>query len=114
MQRTLNKISTILMIVVSIGLLVWLVFFTSPSGAQTKVVVLQFDRHRAAADVFKRRYNDYENMCGDLALPAAVQCQSSKDRYRMSQPLTEGGFYCIDSQGFVGVVERSPSGLRCQ
>ncbi len=64
--------------------------------------------------------NSYAGLCNDpefSSLPSdnsLVECKSLSSSYRISISLSKGNWYCIDSYGFNGESNKSPSANRCR
>jgi len=67
----------------------------------------------ASAKVYFGRLGFYDGVCKDISVVAPVQCKDSSDFFMIYAPLSETAFYCADSYGFSGEVER-PKEHKCQ
>lgn len=101
--------------VIAIAAYLYLVVFSESHRGEVRleVVQAQFQQHRALAERYRSRLLDYAGMCDDIGLPPQTACQATDTRYRISQPLPDGTYYCMDTAGFKGVTENRPQGIVC-
>jgi len=98
----------------AVAAFVYFVFFDTPNEeVEAGVVATQFLQYQATAERYQSRLLDYAGMCDDIGLPPEVACQATDTEYRISQPLTNGTIYCMDTTGFRGTVTTQPRGLTC-
>lgn len=100
--------------IIGVGLYVFVVMIDSPNeDVRLGVIGTQFQQYQATAEVYRSRLLDYAGMCDDIGLPPYVTCVADDTSYRLSQPLTDGTYYCADSTNQSGVTPVSPRGLTC-
>ncbi|HMA77570.1 MAG TPA: thioredoxin domain-containing protein [Candidatus Paceibacterota bacterium] len=87
--------------------------------ARDATVKTQINNLRAQAEIY---YDDnsrsYQGFCQtDIVTEALTgnvpKCQTASQEYRISAPLEDGSYYCIDSQGVAEAVMTTPNGLVC-
>jgi len=111
-----NLIAPLALAAVTIGIalaLFLLVTAGNPFSTRETVVINQFKQYRAAAEVYRGRYETYEQMCREVVLGVA-RCRSTEDAYVIYQGQEDGTFFCTDSTRFAGTIPRAPSKNTCQ
>ena len=111
-----NLATLLILAIVTIGIvlaLFLLVTADNPLSARDTVVMNQFKQYRAAAEVYRGRYETYEQMCREVVLGTA-RCRSTDDAYVIYQGPEDGPFFCTDSTAFTGTISRAPSENTCQ
>ena len=75
----------------------------------------QFEQYKRSAFDIKRKLYDFEYVCDEVHVPPGVMCRSEREEF-IIWTAVEGGYYCTDSGGFVGIVTEAPvkTGFRCQ
>jgi len=67
-----------------------------------------------SADVYVKRMGFFDGVCKDISVVAPVICLQTTTSYVLFVPLASG-YYCKDSVGFAGKVEKRPtSGDSCE
>jgi hypothetical protein len=116
MQVTKTTYLSLLVIIVAtvVGVVALLLLVLAPAPSlDSELIATQFGQYQASAEVHLGRYTNYDGLCVDITTPDAVSCQATEAAYRFSQLIEPGQYYCADSTGYAGIVERVPSGLRC-
>jgi hypothetical protein len=113
-QTLLGFAAILLVPLIGIGLFVYLIFFDAPTEEVSEgVIATQFLQYQATAERYRSRLLDYAGMCDDIGLPAGTVCQATETDYRISQPLPNGTYYCMDTTGFKGTTPTRPQGITC-
>lgn len=68
----------------------------------------------SSAKVQGKRLLSYQGVCGDIAVVKPVVCKQVGESFVVFAQLSDGTYYCVDSNGFSGVVNRIASTEMCQ
>ncbi len=106
--------------VLLLGTVLYLIFFspflqwTDRAGANDAVLQQRLHTMEAAIKVQGGRMGSYEGACNDVAIEQPARCRSGDRYFVLDVPLSTQSYYCIDSSGFSGTVDRRPAGDRCR
>lgn len=90
--------------VVVAGFIYGTLYFISPEKGSDTGIQANAERLRASAQLYYSRLFFYDGVCADIGVSRQFQCNESTTAYAIEAKLSTGKYYCVDSQGFSGVV----------
>ena len=84
---------------------------TAASGHTLEDSLLQtkVEQTVVSGNIQAGRMGSYDGVCTDIVVVAPIRCEQSVTGYSLSAPMSDGTYFCVDSEGFKGFIEKRPA-----
>ena len=105
---TFVLINTLIIFAVIVGVAVvgWWLLNTNIDTTEAEIEA-RFIRLEASAFVYQNRLGFYEGVCNDIGVASDLRCNETEQSFAIEATLPRGGYYCLDSTGFMSKTKIS-------